>query len=82
MGIRQSLICMAIVLVMPVYASWAAAGERGQEAENISEVDPTMPVIFNVRKEFFRLDGSNWRNASSSERMSSSWEAAKYSPAL
>jgi hypothetical protein len=44
---------------MPV----AVAAEDGQEQENIGDVDPTKPVIFNIREEFYKINGDTWKNA-------------------
>jgi hypothetical protein len=63
MKVREVLICIVVALAISTAVPGAVAAERGQEEENLGDVDPTKPVIFNVREEFSKLQGDNWRNA-------------------
>ena len=63
MNVRGVLIIIAIVIAMSMAVPWAIAAEAGHDEETLGDVDPTKPVVFNVREEFSKLQGDNWRNA-------------------
>jgi hypothetical protein len=62
MNVRGVLIGIVIMLALSMGVQAAVAAEPEQEEENIGEVDPTKPVIFNLREEFYHLKGDDWRN--------------------
>jgi hypothetical protein len=51
----------------------AGGAEREQEGETPGDVDPTKPVILNVRRSSPGFKGTTGETPSSRERMSSSW---------
>jgi hypothetical protein len=63
MRVKKILFCMAIALAMSMGVPGALAAEDQPDEENLGDVDPTKPVVFNVREEFSKLQGDNWRNA-------------------
>jgi hypothetical protein len=63
MTIRGIMIGIAIVIIMSMIIPVAMAAEGGQEQENIGDIDPTKPVIFNIREEFYKINSDAWRNA-------------------
>jgi len=63
MNLRGILIIIAIALAMSMGVPGALAAEAEPDEENLGDVDPTKPVVFNVREEFSKLQGDNWRNA-------------------
>jgi hypothetical protein len=63
MKVKGILVIIGIALAMSTAVPRAVAAEAGREEENIGEVDPTKPIVFNVREEFYHLKGDNWRNA-------------------
>ena len=48
---------------MLIAVSGASANETEGQEESIGDLDPTRPVFFNVREEFYNLEGDAWRNA-------------------
>jgi len=63
MTLRGFLVIIAFALALSMAVPGALAAEREPDEEILGDVDPTKPVIFNVREEFFKLQGDNWRNA-------------------
>jgi hypothetical protein len=63
MTIRGIMIIIAIALAISVAVPGAVAGEAEDREASLGDVDPTKPVIFNVREEFYKLKGDDWRNA-------------------
>jgi hypothetical protein len=63
MNIRGFIIIIAITLAMLVAIPGAFAAEAELDEERIGDIDPTKPVIFNIREEFYKLEGDDWRNA-------------------
>jgi hypothetical protein len=63
MSVEGSLIIIAIMLAMLTAVPGAVAAEAKPEEENIGDVDPTRPIVFNVREEFYNLKDDTWRNA-------------------
>jgi hypothetical protein len=62
MNLKFILISIVILLSMPMVSPGAIATEAKNEEDNIGDVDPTKPIIFNVRDEFYKLNGDDWRN--------------------
>jgi hypothetical protein len=63
MKVKGVLIIITIALAISVAVPWAVAAEAGHEEETPGDVDPTKPIVFNVREEFYNLKDDNWRNA-------------------
>lgn len=51
---------LAILLFLAIPLAIAAGPERGEKIGG--EIDPTKPVFFNIREEFYDLKGDDWRN--------------------
>jgi len=83
MNLRGILIIIAIALAMSMAVPGALAAEAEPDEEILGDVDPTKPVVFNVREEFSKLQGDNGRNAPHPEDgCHQAGGAAKLSPAL
>jgi len=79
-GIR---ITLAIALAISMAVPWTIAAEAEPDEEILGHVDPTKPVVFNVREEFSKLQGDNGRKAPHPEDgCHQAGGAAKLSPAL
>ena len=63
MNFKVILISIVILIAMPIAVPGAVAVEPGQEEDNPGDVDPTRPIILNVREEFYKINGDTWRNA-------------------
>jgi len=63
MAVRGIVIGIALFFAISTAMPVAVAAEDGQEQENIGDVDPTKPVIFNIREEFYKIKGDTWKNA-------------------
>ncbi|HOD36386.1 MAG TPA: hypothetical protein PLR20_10000 [Syntrophales bacterium] len=63
MAVRGIVIGIALFFAISTAMPVAVAAEDGQEQENIGDVDPTKPVIFNIREEFYKINGDTWKNA-------------------
>jgi hypothetical protein len=60
---KTILIGIAIGLAILIAVSGAATAETEDQEESVGDLDPTRPVFFNVREEFYKLNGDAWSNA-------------------
>jgi hypothetical protein len=63
MTIRGIMIAIVFVFAMSSAVVVAFAAEAGHEEGNPGDVDPTRPIIFNIREEYYKINGDTWRNA-------------------
>jgi len=54
---------LAIVFFLAIPFAIAAEPRGDGDKDVIGDIDPTKPVIFNIREEFYKLEGDAWRNA-------------------
>jgi hypothetical protein len=59
---KRVLIIISMALAISICASVVLAAEAVRDRENIGDIDPTKPVIFNLREEFYKLKGDDWKN--------------------
>ncbi len=57
-ALRGAALALFFFLAIPL----GTAAEPDRNTEIIGDIDPTKPVIFNVREEFYNLKGDAWRN--------------------
>lgn len=63
MNIKNVLVIVAIILAIPMAVTGVLADDAEKQEESIGDIDPTRPVFFNLREEFYNLNSDTRRNA-------------------
>jgi len=63
MKIKIMILIAALLFSIPLTFTQLMAQDTGEQEENIGDIDPTRPIVFNLREEFYNLKGGVWKNA-------------------
>ncbi|MCK7497257.1 MAG: hypothetical protein MZW92_45310 [Comamonadaceae bacterium] len=63
MSIKFILVIIAIILAIPMAVTGVLADDVEKQEESLGDIDPSKPVFFNIREEFYNMNSDTRRNA-------------------